>query len=152
MEPLEPTPVSGNKSLNSSKNQFQASNSQEQTNDWSDDWASSFEPTAKPVVNLSTKKAPGQLHPASSYNWSNQSTKEQPSTKLQNEEDLFSSLVKDVSLSSNKNGKSSRNNTDGWGDDWSTVQDNGEKKSNVSKARKSKPLKLGQKKDLFNFD
>lgn len=101
MEPLEPTPASSNSNsnfMNQSEPFSSPKNQQQQPTDWADDWASSFEPTPKPKLNLSTKKPATAAPPVTakttaSYNWS-QNTNTMATTS--HEEDLFASLVKDV--------------------------------------------------------
>ncbi len=88
MEPLEPISAS----VNSAKNEPFSSPKGQQQADWADDWASSFEPTPKPKLNLSTKPAAAAgTKTTSSYNWTQNNA-----PAAANEEDLFASLVKDV--------------------------------------------------------
>lgn len=152
MEPLEPTQA---------KSSPFSSVQNTQNDGWSSDWADSFEPTTKPVAKLNSNKGlikatnPSQHAPASSYNWSNQSNFNSSS---QNEEDLFSELVKDMSLTKkpsiqSKNSSMNTKNkvTSGWSDDWSNVLDSpSEEKRNEKGKQRSKPLKLGMKRDFFD--
>jgi SCY1-like protein 1 len=167
-EQMEPLEVNNAMSyLNqSSKNNESKSSSTNNNNDWSG-WTNSFEDEKNtqfndlnkpsPSKNKPTSNAQSQLPLASSYNWSVDSTK--------NEEDMFSSLVKDIKINNNSDNKKSNNASDwssGWGDEFEDSsqqksgpakrqerqQRNAEKQTeNENKMKQSKPLKLGQKKD-----
>lgn len=165
MEPLEPiaanNSLSNQNSFNSSKIELPHSGYQQKNNDWSDDWADSFEPTVKlknttkpsdKKIDKTSKISPSaKLAPSSSYNWSNSNTKN--TNSIQDEEDLFSSLVQDFSLNNNKSKLQSKtlpkNDSNDWNNDWSNLNDS-PSGTNTNKNRKSKPLKLGQKKDIFS--
>jgi hypothetical protein len=166
-EQMEPLEVNNAMSyLNqSSKNNESKSSSNNNNNDWSG-WTNSFEDEKNtqfsdlnkpsPSNNKPTNNSQSQLPLASSYNWSVDSSK--------NEEDMFSSLVKDIKITNNSNNKKS-NNTSDWSSGWDEFEDSSQQKSgpakrqerqqrnaekqteNENKLKQSKPLKLGQKKD-----
>ena len=151
-------------------------------NDWSS-WTNSFEDDkntqfassgdmGKPKSKANSNSQ-SQLPLASSYNWStNQNAFSVDPAK--SEEDMFSSLVKDINISNKKASPSSKapaasitTNTatvSGWSNDWSDFTEDTHKGANVkrqerqqrnaekqadndNKIKQSKPLKLGQKKD-----
>lgn len=169
MEPLEPVPAQAKPNL--STKTTQETKAIAQNSDWSN-WTNSFEDnsttdsqddfgsfgfsasssskTSKVSSSKSLTKPGGEsvTKPASSYNWSN---------SINQEEELFSSLVKDISLNSQKKTASppSATNTkpaaSDWNDEWSEVFDKKSDKKRTdntseNKSKQSKPLKLGQKK------
>ena len=158
-EQMEPLEISNTMSyLNqSSKNVESKASKNSNNNDWSS-WTNSFEDekntpfndSNKQTKNSSTNNSQSQLPMASSYNWS-----------AQNEEDLFSSLVKDININ-NKKSNQSANTASGWSSDWNDLEDKPQKdgtskrqerqqrnveKQTENEKKQSKPLKLGQKKD-----
>ena len=71
-------------------------------NDWSSDWSSSFDTTAA-IEPIKAVKSDPKLPGTNSYNWASPSSNKNSGfvdDKTKNEEELFSSLVKDVSISS----------------------------------------------------
>lgn len=102
MEPFEPFQSPSSTSTNSKSAALSNTNPSSKTNDWSSDWSNSFEPNPsdnKP--GKTTTSNDSKLGTTSSYNWSNSNAKNTGflDDKTKNEEDLFSSLVKDVSIS-----------------------------------------------------
>ena len=168
-EQMEPLEVNSAMSYLSqpSKNNETKSSSNSNNNDWSS-WTNSFEDekntqlsdieksaSSKNKPNNSSNNTQSHLPLASSYNWSIDSN-------TKNEEDLFSSLVKDVKISNNNNKKT--NATSDWSSGWDEFEENSQKTGtakkqerhqrntdkqaeNENKMKQSKPLKLGQKKD-----
>ena len=136
MEPLEPTKPSTNLSTKISPNVKPAQNS-----DWSTNWTNSFDENPsdaqddfssfgftvnnKPATKsakLPSKPAQNDsnVKPASSYNWNS------ANTTLNQEEELFSSLVKDISISNKPvtNTSTNKNSSSGWNEnEWSDVFD-----------------------------
>lgn len=114
MEPFEPfeSPVHSSKATSSTTTASKAAASKPATNnnDWTSDWSSSFDTSAviEPIKSNSATsvKQDSKLPGTSSYNWSSSAAASSAATKntgfvddrTKNEEDLFSSLVKDVSL------------------------------------------------------
>lgn len=93
MEPFEP--FESTQPSSTSKPTTQPSNTVSKKQDWSSDWSNSFETdSAKTIKPLA---ADSKLPATSSYNWNKNASLMDDKTK--NEEDLFSSLVKDVSIS-----------------------------------------------------
>lgn len=159
MEPLEISNTMSylNQSSKNVESKASKNSNNNNNNDWSS-WTNSFEDekntpfndSNKQTKNSSTNNSQSQLPMASSYNWS-----------AQNEEDLFSSLVKDININ-NKKSNQSANTASGWSSDWNDLEDKPQKdgtskrqerqqrnveKQTENEKKQSKPLKLGQKKD-----
>ena len=132
LEPLEPTVIKPNLSTKNTQN-----SSTTQNTEWSS-WTNSFEDTTsnnnedddfsnfgfsnKTTTKISKPQIKSNeevLKPASSYNWSTQNTN---NSSFNKEEDIFSSLIKDISISTNK--PSTPKQESGWNDEWSDVFDN----------------------------
>jgi len=135
MEPLEPIKPSINLSTKVSPNVKPAQNS-----DWSTNWTNSFDENpsetqddfsgfgfsvnnkpATKIAKLPSKQNDSNVKPASSYNWNS------TNTALNQEEELFSSLVKDISIGNKTvaNASTNKNDSSGWNEnEWSDVFDN----------------------------
>jgi len=134
-EPLETTNSSFKPAVNKSSGLLTTTSSKQSSNDFTS-WTNSFEDDKN------------QLPPASSYNWSATST---DNSQSKNEEDVFSSLISDVSLkpkpatqpkqqvspnpsTSKPSGNQQKSGFNDWSSDWSNDWDNSNAKGSYFQA------------------